>query len=552
MTDQTDSATADEHIIDIFDATDVDTYVAQFPGFPGYADRREYLGLVVCGSPLRSQWESEADRFFPEAMTVILESKTCAEQTSEFVDTVMETGTPGVMICSYHTVRVHHRLFMELGLDICVVDEARVLAGTGSKLQSALWDLRDTVKVGLPMTGTAVDKNIDELGRILAWSRNDRELFNGKRLSQRFDLSKAEEREAMWDAIGPTVFRRDRSALKGELPRVDSEVILLDPHPTELALADGAVNRLRDMLADLEEKIERAAMMRPDDPEIKAVRDELKHARGAVLGGITVARKAATAPATVRHSQSAAVALLDAAGLVEPAIKYGGTKIKQIAELVVDLADNDEAVLVFTDFAEVAQDLHDRLAERGVRVGMFTGKMTDKRRTANRYAYQGKPCAAHKQGGGVIDGCGDCQHPTLDVLIMTASGREGLNLQRTNVLINMDMPWVPSQIVQRIGRAVRFGSDNDSVQVLTPIMRGTIEERVIAKLMPRAMTALAALDAHRGVNVQETELGLALQGLAEVVDEDKADTADLGMLALAKDVLADHAGQNEDAFALAA
>ena len=43
------------------------------------------------------------------------------------------------------------------------------------------------------------------------------------------------------------------------------------------------------------------------------------------------------------------------------------------------------------------------------------------------------------------------------ILICTAAGREGINLQHARVLFNFDLPWNPMDVEQRIGRIHRYG-----------------------------------------------------------------------------------------------
>jgi hypothetical protein len=67
-------------------------------------------------------------------------------------------------------------------------------------------------------------------------------------------------------------------------------------------------------------------------------------------------------------------------------------------------------------------------------------------------------------------------------------------------------------------------------------MRGTIEERVCALLIPRAAVALAALDTARGIASDQTEIGLALSGVEATISEDeKANNP--GLWELAHEVL---------------
>jgi superfamily II DNA or RNA helicase len=246
---------------------------------------------------------------------------------------------------------------------------------------------------------------------------------------------------------------------------------------------------------------------------------------------------AASDPAAVAASDSAGRALLDSAGLITPAVRVGGTKRRLIAEVVSDLAKNGEAILIFTDFVTVADNLLGDLQRLGVRADVFKGGMSDSRRNAAVRAYQGAPCIRHREDGRE-EACHECHHPNLDCLVLTSVAREGLNLQRTTTLIHFDMPWVPSQVVQRVGRAIRIGSTATSVNMLIPVMRGTIEERVAAVLAPRAAAAIAVLDVHRGIAAENTEMGMSLAGLAGVVSEQElAECADLPLFDLARSLL---------------
>jgi SNF2 family DNA or RNA helicase len=66
----------------------------------------------------------------------------------------------------------------------------------------------------------------------------------------------------------------------------------------------------------------------------------------------------------------------------------------------------------------------------------------------------------------------------LRVLFSTDAGGLGLNLQdAASVVVNLEVPWNPAVLEQRIGRVHRMGQ-RKSVQVLHFVTRGAIEERV--------------------------------------------------------------------------
>lgn len=78
---------------------------------------------------------------------------------------------------------------------------------------------------------------------------------------------------------------------------------------------------------------------------------------------------------------------------------------------------------------------------------------------------------------------------TIRLIVATDAACEGLNLQTLGTLINVDLPWNPSRLEQRIGRIKRFGQRRDRVDMLNLLYHGsvqpTVDEKVYAKLSSR-------------------------------------------------------------------
>lgn len=87
------------------------------------------------------------------------------------------------------------------------------------------------------------------------------------------------------------------------------------------------------------------------------------------------------------------------------------------------------------------------------------------------------------------------------VLVCTAAGREGINLQFARILFNFDLPWNPMDVEQRIGRIHRYGQ-HSTAQVYNLVLSDTIEGRIFLllndKLLEIAKT-LGKLDEHGNV-----------------------------------------------------
>ena len=67
------------------------------------------------------------------------------------------------------------------------------------------------------------------------------------------------------------------------------------------------------------------------------------------------------------------------------------------------------------------------------------------------------------------------------VLICTAAGREGINLQHARILFNFDLPWNPMDLEQRIGRIHRYGQRH-TAQVYNLVLSDTIEGSIFLLL----------------------------------------------------------------------
>ena len=66
---------------------------------------------------------------------------------------------------------------------------------------------------------------------------------------------------------------------------------------------------------------------------------------------------------------------------------------------------------------------------------------------------------------------------SIQVFISTDAGGVGLNLQSASILINLDMPWNPAVLDQRIARIHRLGQQQN-VQVFIMIAENAYEENV--------------------------------------------------------------------------
>ena len=107
------------------------------------------------------------------------------------------------------------------------------------------------------------------------------------------------------------------------------------------------------------------------------------------------------------------------------------------------------------------------------------------------------------------------------ILVCTAAGREGINLQFARVLFNFDLPWNPMDVEQRIGRIHRYGQ-KDTAQIYNLVLSDTIEGRIFLLLdekLKEIAKTLGKLDEHG--NIAEDLRGQILGQLSERIRYDQ-------------------------------
>ncbi|MBI3491080.1 MAG: SWF/SNF helicase family protein [Acidobacteria bacterium] len=138
-------------------------------------------------------------------------------------------------------------------------------------------------------------------------------------------------------------------------------------------------------------------------------------------------------------------------------------KLVELRELIGQLAlAQGRKVVVFSQWRRMLRLAHwvtrDQLARESVRAAFFTGEEGQKRRTQN-----------------IVDFHDD---PACRVLFATDAGGVGLNLQRAaSACINIELPWNPAVLEQRIGRIYRLGQRRP-IDVYNLVSEPGIESRI--------------------------------------------------------------------------
>jgi superfamily II DNA or RNA helicase len=85
------------------------------------------------------------------------------------------------------------------------------------------------------------------------------------------------------------------------------------------------------------------------------------------------------------------------------------------------------------------------------------------------------------------------QDPKCRIFLSTDAGGVGLNLQNASTVVNMDLPWNPAVLDQRVGRVHRLGQHRP-VRVVNFVAQGTIEHGMLSVLSFKQSMFAGVLD----------------------------------------------------------
>lgn len=143
--------------------------------------------------------------------------------------------------------------------------------------------------------------------------------------------------------------------------------------------------------------------------------------------------------------------------------------------LITNQLMKGKKAIVFTESTETAQYLYEELKEiYGERIIYFSGQSSSALKVEIEDSFN--PKFKNKN------------NDKYDLLITTDVLAEGINLHRANVLVNYDLPWNPTRIMQRVGRINRVGTEYDRIYVFNffPTAQSKkqmpLEERILEKL----------------------------------------------------------------------
>ena len=379
--------------------------------------------LIICPTSLKHQWEREITRFTGRTATVI--GGLQHQRVVQFQDESF------FKITNYDTFHRDLELIENLRPDLVILDEAQRIKNWETRAARSVKRIESPYAIVL--TGTPLENRLEELVSIV-------QFIDQHRLGPTYRLLHEHQ---MRDETGRVVGYRELDRIGRTL-----EPIL--------------IRRQKDQVLDqLPERLEKNFFVPMTEPQWKYHQENADTVA-------RIVRKWRTRGFLTESEQRILMVSLqnmrmscDSTYLLDHQTDHS-TKPDELATLVDELLERPRTkVVIFSQWTRMHQVSLRRLTGRNWDHVLFHGGVESRKRKdlVDRFREDAK-CRA---------------------FLSTDAGGVGLNLQHANVVINLDLPWNPAVLEQRIGRVHRLGQ-TQPVQVVNFVAQGTIEEGMLSVL----------------------------------------------------------------------
>jgi len=394
--------------------------------------------LVISPASLKGEWEEQIARFTDLPSRIIFGPR--AQRLRQYAQT--EEG-PFFYLTSYEQVLIDwHDIQQTIAPDVIILDEAQRIKNWQSHTAQAVKRLRSPY--AFVLTGTPLENRIDEVYSIVQFLdptlfgplfRFNREFYD---LDHRGKPVGYKNLDEMHRRLSSVLLRRRKDEVEGQLPGRTDKHYFVPMEPEQ-------VSRYKDY----EERVIRlaaAAERRPLTPE------EFKQLQMWL--------------ACMRM-------LCDTPFILDPECRIC-PKLGELEEILKEiLTEPQSKILIFSEWERMLDLVRELAQEMGIGFAWHTGSVPQPRRRQEIRRFKDDA---------------DCR-----LFLSTESGGVGLNLQAANVVINLDLPWNPARLEQRIARAWRKHQTRP-VQVLYLVTEESIEHRMIPLLAGKQALADGVLD----------------------------------------------------------
>ena len=394
-----------------------------------------HRALIVCPASLKAEWEEQIARFSGRKSLLVFGPR--AQRLLAYREPAFFT------IVNYEQVLIDaDDINSILGPDIIVLDEAQRIKNWHTKTARRVKSLHSPY--AFVLTGTPVENRIDELYSIMQYLdpgilgplfRFNRDFYQLDERGRPVDYQNLAE---LRRRVQPLMLRRRKAEVEKELPgRTVKNYFVPMAEEQKLRYEDYRVPAVQ-LIAKAQRR-----------PLTQAEFDRLQML-------LACMRMICDTPA-----------ILDPSCRISP-------KLEELEGILGDfLEDPDRKVIVFSEWERMLTMVRELAGEMGVEAAWHSGSLPQQRRRAeiNRFKHD----------------------PACRLFLSTDSGSVGLNLQVASAVINVDLPWNPAKLEQRIARAWRKNQTR-SVNVVNLITEGSIEHSILHLLGAKQALADGVLD----------------------------------------------------------
>ena len=400
-----------------------------------YTSRQVRRGLLVVPAALKPQWLREWDAT-TRVPAKLLEGRP-DERAAQY-----KKLDKGFLIMGYEQLLRDFEHVRRLAPDMVVLDEAQRIKNWATKSAAYVKALSPTWR--LVLTGTPMENRLEELASLLDWV-DDLALAPKWRLDPWYTYDDgARNLDTLRTRLSPGLLRRRRAEVLSQLPpRTDTRV--------PVAMTERQRELHDDLLTPIK-RLQAQARRRPlTQSEFLRLMSLLNQQR-IISNGLGQLEFEEIWP--TYQSARPDGALLE--GLFSP-------KLLELRALVEELAvEQERKVVVFSQWRRMLRlaewSLRDILGDAGQRAVFFTGAESTRQRTRSIVDFH--------------------DEPDTNVMFLSDAGGVGLNLQRAaSACINLELPWNPAVLEQRISRIYRLGQKRP-IEVFNLASEYGIESRI--------------------------------------------------------------------------
>ena len=439
--------------------------------------RREGLAeqiLIVCPTSLKYQWQREIERFSKDKehspehpLTLVIEGNPLKRKEQYASDVPYK-------IVSYNCMSNDVKMWGSLQTEVLIMDEVQRLKNWKTQISMAARKIRSDYAVIL--SGTPLENKLEELYSVMEFADN---FCLGPYWQFRAD-------SIVTDDGGKVIGYQNLNKV-GEMAR------------------ERLIRRTKKQVAIQMPKRTDQNIFVPMTKEQMDIHEEFKMS---VANLVYKWRKLHFLPEKDRQRLLQFLSMMrmvcDSTYILDQKSRYD-TKVTETMSILQQVFDNgDEKVVIFSQWERMTRLIAYELDKLGVRY---------------EYLHGGVPSKARRD---LINNFTD--NPDSRVFLSTDAGSTGLNLQAGSIMINLDLPWNPAVLEQRIARIYRLGQERN-VQVINLVSRGTIEESMLGKLRFKTAMFEGVLDNGEDTIFlgNESKFTAMMDTLGEALDDEKTE-----------------------------